>query len=180
MKRKPVSAKLRFSVLERDQFTCQYCGARQPYVTLHVDHRDSVANGGENDFDNLITACQPCNLGKGARSVRPISAVGIAPDPAPAAVSPPMSEAKKHALVGLCFLSYLDGDLHWQGEFTELVKDESGAVVGIAAQLYGWVLGHATDIIILRVDDVAAPRGSRHWFRLFPDHETRNAEAARS
>lgn len=68
--RKAISKKLRFSVFERDNFTCQYCG-RTPEnddVTLQVDHIVSVKNGGENDFGNLLTSCFDCNIGKGART----------------------------------------------------------------------------------------------------------------
>lgn len=66
-KRKQVGKKLRFDVFKRDGFVCQYCGAHPPKVVLHVDHIDPVANGGTNHIDNLITACDCCNLGKGAR-----------------------------------------------------------------------------------------------------------------
>lgn len=66
-KRKALSKKTRFEVFKRDGFTCQYCGNHPPSVTLHVDHIVAVANGGENDQDNLTTSCDACNLGKGAR-----------------------------------------------------------------------------------------------------------------
>ncbi|MGL4265185.1 MAG: HNH endonuclease [Afipia sp.] len=66
MARKSLSKKLRFEVFKRDGFVCQYCGAHPPAVILHVDHIHPVAEGGSNDIDNLITACEPCNLGKGA------------------------------------------------------------------------------------------------------------------
>ena len=63
--------KLRFEVLERDSFTCQYCGASPADGTsLHVDHKISAAEGGQTFLENLITACAGCNLGKGSRSVR--------------------------------------------------------------------------------------------------------------
>lgn len=62
----PVS--VRWEVLARDRFTCVYCGAKAPDVKLHVDHRLSVYDGGTDDLTNLVTACQDCNLGKGARS----------------------------------------------------------------------------------------------------------------
>lgn len=65
--RKAISKGKRFDVFKRDGFACQYCGAHPPKVLLHLDHILAVANGGTNDFDNLITACEPCNLGKGAR-----------------------------------------------------------------------------------------------------------------
>lgn len=68
-KRKPLSVKTRFDVFKRDSFTCQYCGAHPPGVLLHVDHILAVANGGTNEAHNLVTACEPCNLGKGARAL---------------------------------------------------------------------------------------------------------------
>jgi len=71
-KRKAISKKTRFEVFKRDAFTCQYCGAHPPGVLLHVDHIKAVAEGGASDMDNYITACEPCNLGKGARSLQVI------------------------------------------------------------------------------------------------------------
>jgi HNH endonuclease len=64
-----ISKGVRFEVFKRDLFTCQYCGAHPPSVTLHVDHIKPRAEGGENDTDNLVTACDTCNLGKGARQL---------------------------------------------------------------------------------------------------------------
>jgi hypothetical protein len=66
--RKSLPKRLRFEVFKRDSFKCQYCGASAPDVLLHVDHIHPLAGGGEpNDITNLITACDTCNLGKGAR-----------------------------------------------------------------------------------------------------------------
>jgi len=70
--RKQISKRVRFEVFKRDGFVCHYCGAHPPGVLLHVDHIVAVANGGLNDMDNLITSCEPCNLGKGARSLNVI------------------------------------------------------------------------------------------------------------
>lgn len=67
--RKSIGKKTRFEVFKRDSFTCQYCGGKAPDVILHVDHIDPVANGGGNDIMNLVTACEGCNLGKGARTI---------------------------------------------------------------------------------------------------------------
>jgi hypothetical protein len=64
--RKPISAKLRYQVLERDGFACQCCGGTAPNVTLHVDHIVAVANGGTNHPTNLRAICITCNIGKGA------------------------------------------------------------------------------------------------------------------
>lgn len=66
-KRKPLSKKIRFEVLKRDSFTCQYCGNKAPDVILEVDHIDPVKHGGNNSIINLITACKGCNIGKSAR-----------------------------------------------------------------------------------------------------------------
>lgn len=70
-KRKEVSASTRWQVFARDGFTCRYCGARagQDGVELHADHLVSVADGGDNSIQNLVTACQRCNGGKGAKSL---------------------------------------------------------------------------------------------------------------
>jgi hypothetical protein len=64
MSRESISPKLRFDVLKRDGFTCQYCGRSAPEVELHVDHVVPVAEGGGNDPGNLTAACVDCNLGK--------------------------------------------------------------------------------------------------------------------
>jgi len=59
------------SILQRDGFTCQYCGAKAPAVKLEVDHVVPVAEGGAHTADNLATACWPCNNGKRARMIFP-------------------------------------------------------------------------------------------------------------
>lgn len=66
-KRKGLSKKTRFEVFKRDGFKCQYCGAVPPDAILHVDHIVPVAGGGDNDQDNLVTACSDCNGGKSDR-----------------------------------------------------------------------------------------------------------------
>lgn len=59
---------LRYRILDRDGFRCQYCGARAPDVELEVDHVVSVHDGGSDAETNLIAACFRCNRGKKARS----------------------------------------------------------------------------------------------------------------
>ena len=66
-KRKGISNGLRWKVLQRDNFTCQYCGRHAPDVALEIDHIIPVAKGGTNDILNLVTACYECNHGKGAK-----------------------------------------------------------------------------------------------------------------
>lgn len=73
--RAAVTTRIRFEVFKRDKFTCQYCGRKAPEVILHVDHVEPVAEGGTADVVNLVTACDTCNLGKGARRLADDSVV---------------------------------------------------------------------------------------------------------
>ena len=72
--RDPIRAQVRFGVLQRDGFRCRYCGrpGSAPGVVLHVDHVVSLAAGGASTEDNLLTACEECNLGKSTRAVVPV------------------------------------------------------------------------------------------------------------
>jgi polyferredoxin len=63
-KRKSLSKRVRFSIFDRDGFTCQYCGKAPPEVMLQVDHIVPVAKGGTDDPGNLTTSCMACNSGK--------------------------------------------------------------------------------------------------------------------
>lgn len=63
-KKRDYGNKLRFEVLERDGFACQYCGATAPDAKLHVDHIKPISQGGTNDPSNLTTSCSDCNQGK--------------------------------------------------------------------------------------------------------------------
>jgi 5-methylcytosine-specific restriction endonuclease McrA len=52
----------RFNVFLRDRFTCQYCGSGSD---LTFDHVIPKSRGGMTRWDNVVTACAPCNLRKG-------------------------------------------------------------------------------------------------------------------
>lgn len=67
--RRPLSPRLRYTILQRDSFRCCTCGRtpEQHGVVLHVDHIVAVAKGGTNDPANLRALCAECNLGKGDR-----------------------------------------------------------------------------------------------------------------
>ena len=57
--------KIRFTILRRDNFTCQYCGrSSQNGAILHIDHIQPRIAGGKLTTDNLITSCFECNEGK--------------------------------------------------------------------------------------------------------------------
>jgi hypothetical protein len=59
-----IPAQLRAEVLNRDNFTCQWCGAKAPDVVLHIDHIIPVIRGGKTESRNLQTLCHACNIGK--------------------------------------------------------------------------------------------------------------------
>ncbi len=59
---------LRQAVLERDEYTCVYCGRRGGRLTL--DHVLPVCRGGTSDLSNLVAACVPCNSAKGTRTLQ--------------------------------------------------------------------------------------------------------------
>ncbi len=58
-------AVIRARIFKRDDYTCQYCGARG--VKLECDHVVPVALGGGHEDENLATACLRCNRSKGHR-----------------------------------------------------------------------------------------------------------------
>lgn len=53
--------RLRIKVLERDNWTCNYCGKHLEGADGTADHVIAKANGGEDRLDNLIAACRKCN-----------------------------------------------------------------------------------------------------------------------
>ncbi len=61
------SLRVRFLVMNRDNFKCRHCGrspATDPSIVLHIDHVTPWSKGGRTTIENLQTLCQHCNLGK--------------------------------------------------------------------------------------------------------------------
>lgn len=54
----------RFNLFLRDGFQCQYCGSPDE---LTFDHLIPRSRGGRTTWDNVTSACMPCNLRKGGR-----------------------------------------------------------------------------------------------------------------
>jgi len=59
----PIPDALRWEIWERDDFTCQHCGARS---YLSIDHIVPESKGESLDPANLQTLCRSCNSRKGA------------------------------------------------------------------------------------------------------------------
>ena len=69
---KPLTSEEGRRVLERDGYCCQYCGldgmsSFENSLVMTVDFVHPRAHKGKKNPENLITACRPCNVIKGAR-----------------------------------------------------------------------------------------------------------------
>ena len=56
----------RRALFARDGWRCVYCGTTNGRLTL--DHVVPRSKGGESIWENVVTACAPCNLRKGDRT----------------------------------------------------------------------------------------------------------------
>lgn len=65
--KRDINLRMRFKVMQRDNFKCCICGAspaKDPSVELHIDYVVPYSKGGETTLDNFQTLCSKCNLGK--------------------------------------------------------------------------------------------------------------------
>ena len=58
----------RINVFTRDNFRCQYCGESKKMGALNYDHLIPRFRGGKTVWENIVTACYPCNSRKGNRT----------------------------------------------------------------------------------------------------------------
>lgn len=56
------------TLFQRDRHTCMYCGATLHKSLLSRDHVVPRGVGGSDDWENVVTACKPCNHRKGCRT----------------------------------------------------------------------------------------------------------------
>jgi len=72
-------------IFRRDDYRCQYCGTAASRLT--IDHVIPRHRGGGHRWDNLVTACPPCNRRKGGRLVHEAHMVLLRPaaEPHPSA-----------------------------------------------------------------------------------------------
>jgi 5-methylcytosine-specific restriction endonuclease McrA len=71
---KPKTA-IRFSksnIFLRDRYRCAYCNTQLEKKECTLDHVLPTSHGGKTTFENCVTACGPCNAGKGNdKKIRP-------------------------------------------------------------------------------------------------------------
>lgn len=58
----------KINVFWRDDFQCQYCGDRFQPKMLTFDHVLPKSAGGPKTWENIVTACRPCNQRKSGRT----------------------------------------------------------------------------------------------------------------
>lgn len=58
----------RMNIYARDRFTCAYCGLKKNTRDLTFDHVLPRSKGGRTSWENIVTACQPCNTKKAAKT----------------------------------------------------------------------------------------------------------------
>jgi len=58
----------RANIYARDGFRCQYCGVVFDSEELTFDHVVPSAQGGRRTWENIVTACEPCNKAKADRT----------------------------------------------------------------------------------------------------------------
>lgn len=126
-----IALSVRFDILERDSFTCRFCGKRAPETELEVDHVMPRAKGGSDDTSNLVTACRDCNRGKRDRVID-------------------LSKTEWNALVGKFFHTMCS-----QG-----FVQQQGQIIGSLGQGYyvvrhfGWLGGFETTRSVVHVSDI--------------------------
>jgi len=66
--RKLPLAVTRRGVLNRDGYSCQYCGRSLPSAELTLDHVLPRCRGGKTTWENVVASCKSCNHRKGDRT----------------------------------------------------------------------------------------------------------------
>lgn len=132
--RKSIGDKLRFDVLRRDRFTCQYCGESAPNVILELDHRLAHSKGGSDKEENLVTSCRECNRGKGDRD------------------GDIYRRGKKHMLEELFFHEMKGREVCRQGMVLEVSADRALVLY------FDFILGYPSHRATIKLDDMGEYR----------------------
>ncbi len=90
----------KIEVFRRDHYTCQYCGRVVSSPTL--DHVFPRHLGGTHSWENLVTACQTCNLKKGGKTLDQVHDMHLLRKP----MAPPASAV-------YFFGKYLPNNVEW-------------------------------------------------------------------
>lgn len=64
----PAPALTNHALFARDRYLCLYCGQRFARSELTRDHVVPLSRGGRDVWENVVSACLPCNVRKGNRT----------------------------------------------------------------------------------------------------------------
>jgi 5-methylcytosine-specific restriction endonuclease McrA len=69
IRRRPIPlSPTRANIYWRDDLTCQYCGKKDFYRKMTLDHVVPKSRGGPKTWLNLVTCCERCNQRKGDKT----------------------------------------------------------------------------------------------------------------
>jgi hypothetical protein len=105
---------------------CFYCGVKlDPFGSWQVDHVVPRAQGGGDDFHNLVAACRPCNASKGNRTAEQFSDAII-------------RRALNHATSAREILETFSVALNpWLARAIELIEEAENCIAGSEVDFYG-------------------------------------------
>ena len=153
----------RREVFVRDHHTCQYCGRQSHDLTL--DHVVPRHRGGGHTWDNLVTACKPCNHRKGGKTLG-----GDPLPPQPSAVRaaqrrvlalhavPGRRPQRRVALVPVPGSELIAAEAVVERRIADVIP---GPVVDVLRTL--WTNGHAAYVVGGSVRDVVLGREPYDW-----------------
>ena len=101
----------RRALFARDGWRCVYCGTSSGRLTL--DHVIPRSKGGESIWENVVTACAPCNLRKGDRLLEESGCTCPAAAAAGAGALHPPRDADDPANLGAVPAGVGDGRVAW-------------------------------------------------------------------
>ena len=64
----PAPALTNTALFARDRYICMYCGEHFPRLDLTRDHVLPISRQGKDEWENVVSACLPCNLKKSNRT----------------------------------------------------------------------------------------------------------------
>jgi 5-methylcytosine-specific restriction endonuclease McrA len=70
----------KYNVHLRDMFHCQYCLNKFSKQQLTLDHVHPISLGGKTSWENIVSACGPCNTRKSNKTIMKPKSVPYRPD----------------------------------------------------------------------------------------------------
>jgi len=101
----------RQSIFQRDNYICQYCGKKFKKDELEKEHVFPKSRGGKNTWDNIVSACSPCNARKANRTPQE-AGMKLIRKPSPPVWLNPFNKLKHHPnkkKQWMIFLKKVDG-----------------------------------------------------------------------